>query len=91
MHLFLSPIDDDGDYTPVTRTVTFPAGTTEQSVFVTTQDDDVTELTENFGAELSNPDGSGLPFNLGDQDTATADIMDMDSNLKLFLQEMVVM
>ena len=68
----------DGDYTPVTRIVTFPAGTTTQPVPVNTVDDDISELTENFGARLSSPNGAGLPLILGSQDTASADIMDND-------------
>ena len=72
----------DGDYTPVTRTITFPAGTTTQSVPVKTLDDDISELTENFGAELSSPNGAGLPFSLGSQDTASADIRDNDSEFQ---------
>ena len=62
----------------MTQTITFPAGTTSRSVPVDTLDDDISELTENFGAELSNPNGAGLPFNLGSQDTANADITDND-------------
>ena len=68
----------DGDYAPVTQTITFPAGTTTQPVPVVTLDDDISELTENFGVRLSNPNGAGLPFSLGSQDTASADIRDND-------------
>ena len=43
-----------------------------------TLDDSLAEITETFGAELSSPNGNGLSFTLGSQDTATADIMDND-------------
>ena len=65
----------------MTRTITFPAGTTTQPVRVNTLDDDISELTENFGAQLSNPNGAGLAFSLGSQATATADIRDNDRKL----------
>ena len=69
----------DDDYNPVTRTITFPAGVTSQTVPVDTLDDFIDENDESFSASLFNPMGSGLPFVLGDDDTATANIMDTDS------------
>ena len=70
--------EQNGDYTPVTRTVTFPAGQTSQTVTVSTLDDSFPEGTETFGASLSSPNGNGLTFSLGSQDTATVDIVDND-------------
>ena len=66
----------DNDYVPVNQTITFSAVTIRRLVSVNTLDDGLSELTENFGAKLSNPEGNGLLFNLGSQDTATADISD---------------
>ena len=62
----------------MTQTVTFPAGQTSATVFVNTLDDSLAEGLENFEASLSSPNGNGLPFNIGDQDTATVDIVDND-------------
>ena len=62
----------------MTQTITFPAGTTRRSVIVNTLNDGISELTENFGAQLSNPNGAGLAFNVGSQATASADIVDND-------------
>ena len=69
----------DEDYNPVTQTITFPVGVTSQTVPVDTLDDSIDENEESFSASLSNPMGSGLPFELGDDDTATANIVDTDS------------
>ena len=46
---------------------------------VDTVDDSIDENEESFTASLSNQMGSGLPFELGDDDTATVNIMDTDS------------
>ena len=62
----------------MTQTVTFPAGETSQTVPVDTLDDSLAEGSESFGASLSSPDGNGLPFSIGSQDTATVDIVDND-------------
>ena len=74
----------------MTRTITFPAGTTTQPVPVDTLNDGISESTENFGAELSNPNGAGLTLSLGDQDTATADIMDNDRKLFIDTESCIV-
>ena len=67
------------DYTAISsQLVTFPAGTTMQTVLVNTLDDSTFEQLETFGAALSSPNGNGLAFALGSQDTATVDIMDND-------------
>ena len=65
------------DYSTVTRTVTFPAGETSTTVSVSTLDDSVAEGTETFQAFLSSPMPSAS-VELGDQDTATATILDND-------------
>ena len=62
----------------MTRTVTFPAGQTSQTVTVSTQDDSLSEGQETFGASLSSPNGNGLSFSVGNQDMATVDIVDND-------------
>ena len=49
-----------------------------QTVLVNTLDDSIFEQLETFGATLSFPNGNGLSFALGSQDTATVDIMDND-------------
>ena len=67
-----------GDYTTRTETLTFLAGETSQTVLVNTLDDSLSEPLETFGAELSSPNGNGLDFSLGGQDTATVDITDND-------------
>ena len=62
----------------MTQTVTFPAGQTSQTVLVNTLNDLLSEGLENFDASLSSPNGNGLPFSVGAQDTATVDIVDND-------------
>ena len=64
----------------MTQTVTFPAGETSVTVFVNTLDDMLAEGLETFEASLSSPNGNGLAFNIGSQDTATVDIVDNDGN-----------
>ena len=64
----------------MTRTVTFPAGQTSQTVTVSTLDDSLSEGPENFGASLSSPNGNGLPFSIGDQDTTSVGIVDNEGN-----------
>ena len=70
-----------GDYTPVIQTITFPAGETSVTVPVDTLDDSLSEDQEMLGATLSNPQGNGLPFSLGAQDTATVEIEDDDCKI----------
>ena len=48
---------------------------------MSTLDDSEAELTESFRGILSSPNGNGLPFDLGSQDTATAMITDNDCKL----------
>ena len=73
---------DDGDYTAVLpQTITFPAGQTEQTVVVSTLDDNIDEPLESLQAVLSAPNGNGLQFALGPDSTATVDIEDNDGKL----------
>lgn len=69
------------DYTTVTMTITFPAGTTELAIPVNTTDDEIAELPEDFTALLSNP-SQGLA--VGAQDTATVTITDNDGVYLLY-------
>ena len=71
----------EGDYDPETQTITFPAGQTLRTVTVDTLEDSSAEQLETFGAVLSSPNGNGLPFSIGGQDTATADIIDDDCKI----------
>lgn len=54
-------------------TVTFPTGTTELVIPVSTTEDEVAELSEDFTALLSDP-SDGL--SVGAQNVATVNIMD---------------
>ena len=65
-----------GDYSAVTRTLTFSAGSTSSSVMLMAAEDNLSEPAETFSAVLRNP-GSGL--SLGTQDTATITIPQSDS------------
>ena len=69
------------DYTPVTQTVTFPAGETSVTVPVNTLDDSIDEQPESFEAQLSDPNGNGLELSIGGEDTATVDIIDDDGEI----------
>lgn len=63
------------DYTALTMTITFPAGTTRQVIPAVTRDDDIQEGDESFRLRLSNPT-NGLT--LGGRSTATVNIRDND-------------
>ena len=70
----------------MTQTVTFPAGQTSQTVPVSTLDDSLSEGLERFGASLSSPNGNGLPFSVGSQNTATVDIVDNEGMWKTVIR-----
>ena len=63
------------DYIPVTTTIVFPAGMTQVMVPVSSVEDMVAEVTESFGAVLTNPSDRLL---IGMQDQATVTIIDDD-------------
>ena len=58
-------------------------------VTVDTLDDSIGEPVENFEGVLSSPNGNGLPFSLGSDDTATVEITDNDcekiKTIKLYI------
>ena len=62
------------DYTPVSGTLTFPSGTTQQMVAVPLVDNRDAEDTETFTVTLSNPSAAGLA-----DATATGTITDDDN------------
>ena len=64
-----------GDYTSTTTTITFPAGSTNQTVSVPTVDDDTNEELEEFSAQLSNPSDELV---LGTDSSAQINIEDND-------------
>ncbi|WP_022834970.1 Calx-beta domain-containing protein [Salisaeta longa] len=68
------------DYTAVSGTLTFPAGTTEQTVPVATADDASDESAETFELALTNPSGAQAPAA-----PATATIEDNDADLSVAL------
>lgn len=74
------------DYTSVTTTVMFLAGTTEAFVPVDLLMDDLDEPVENFFAVLSNP-SEGLTLATGEvtMDTATIDIIDINGWFRLLI------
>ena len=69
IYYYLAP----DDYTSVTMTITFPAGTTEFTIPVLTALDEVADMGERFTATLTNP-SEGLA--VGTDDTATINIID---------------
>ena len=66
------------DYTPVTRTLTFPRGQTTSTISIVSTQDEVQEGPEQFTATLTNPT-SGLQ--IGSSDTATVTIRDDDGKI----------
>jgi len=74
-HIFVA---SGGDYVAVTRQITFPVGQTTVPIPVMTSNDIISEQTEVFRAELSNPSGGVV---LGGQRQATVNILDNDGNL----------
>ena len=86
--LIVFPAGPNGDYSSVTQTVTFPAGQTSQAVIVNTLEDLLAEGPETFSGALSAPNGNGIPFFLGAQDTATVDIVDNDCKISPVMSHM---
>ena len=72
-------ISAPGDYTTVTMTVTFPPGTTEQTVNVPTIDDSDAESPESFTAMLSNPSPSEVV--VINQPLATINVADNEGKI----------
>ncbi|MGF1520815.1 MAG: Calx-beta domain-containing protein [Leptolyngbyaceae cyanobacterium] len=64
------------DYVAISGTLTFPAGTTTQTVTVDLIDDTLAEANETFFVDLSNPVGATVASGAG-----TATILDDDSNI----------
>ena len=71
LHYFIAAPED---YTKVTTTVTFPAGSTVQTVNVSTIDDSDAESPESFVAMLSSPTPSDVVEI--SQPTATVNVED---------------
>ena len=73
----ISSTVSDSDFISVTMTLTFTAGQTTVPIPVTTTNDIISELTETFFAQLSNPSAGVV---LGGQSRASVDILDNDGN-----------
>ena len=67
-----------GDYTSTTIIITFPAGSTNQTVSIPILDDDTNEQLEEFSAQLSNPSEELM---LGRDSSAQINIEDNDREL----------
>ncbi|MGM9500767.1 beta strand repeat-containing protein [Desertifilum tharense IPPAS B-1220] len=76
------------DYTPITNnTLTFTPGQTQQTIQVAITDDNLSELTESFGVQLSTPTNATLSRG---QETGTVTIIDNDEQPQLSISDVTV-
>ncbi len=76
----------NNDFTPVSRTVVFPIGTSERPVDVQITTDDEAERDESFVLQLSNPVGGRIQQYLGE---TTVFIQDDDGESLIYVSDLL--